>query len=152
MTETLVNGLPLPKILVDLLEQNRWTHPGDDVINRLLPYLRYPIDFLGSVEAIRFESTGFLADDPGTSKIFREIRGAKNHGDINLPWRDVDLSFFVAVNRIPGDDIGIALDYRTDWSNPRVIASNWKDNSTGSFIEWEKVAPTFSQFVELVGL
>jgi hypothetical protein len=66
-----------------------------------------------------------------------------------LPWRDVDLSFFVAVNRFPGDDVGIALDYRTGVGNPRVIANDW---GSGRECIWREVAPTFSSFVQALGL
>jgi hypothetical protein len=152
MAEFVVNGLPLPELLVELLQQNRWQHPGDDVIRQLIPYLREPVDFLQSVEKMCFESPGFLADDPIISTKFHLVRGSEKSIPIDLPWLDVERMVFLAVNRIPGDDVGIALDYRADWSDPRVVASNIWNVPKGVYCIWQEVTPTFSHFAMLLGL
>lgn len=51
---------------------------------------------------------------------------------------------------IPGDDVAMALDYRTDPADPRVVASDfWTDPKRCS---WQAVTPSFSQLVEVLRL
>jgi hypothetical protein len=40
------------------------------------------------------------------------VRGSVT-GPSDLPWLDIEQAFNIAVNRRPGDDVAIALDYRT---------------------------------------
>lgn len=42
----LVRGMPLPAGLVRLIDSRRWQHPGDDVLQRVIPWLTDPLDFL----------------------------------------------------------------------------------------------------------
>jgi hypothetical protein len=81
--------------------------------------------------------------------VYHEVRGRLAVEPVELPWRDVDRSFLVAVNRFGGDDVGIALDYRTSASDPRVIANDW---GSERWCVWREVAPTFSQFVHVLGM
>lgn len=104
--------------------------------------------FLKTVEAMRFQSGG-LADLPTIASVFHEARGSESSEPVSLPWLDVEMAVFVAVNQIPGDDLGIALDYRTGAMDPRVVANDWGDR-TGCV--WREVAPSFSEFVRLLGL
>ena len=143
-----VNGLPLPDLLVSLMRTGQWRHPGDSKLTELIPFLADPVDFL-TIEGMARESSGFLADEPDMSTLFHEVRGSRVDGPVELPWRDVERSFFVAVCRFPGDDVGIALDYRTSESDPRVIASNWEE---GHRCRWTEVATSFSRFVDMMEL
>lgn len=141
-------GLPMPPALVSLIEAGMWNHPGDDVIKEIIPFLKEPVDFL-SVDSMESESSGHLADFPDTSSLFHEMRGGGSVVVPDLPWRDVNKSFFIAVNRIPGDDIGIALDFRTgDESDPSVIASDWSDGTC----KWRMVSDSLSSFLQQIGL
>jgi hypothetical protein len=69
-----------------------------------------------------------------------------------LPWLDAELAVFVAVNRHLGDDVAIALDYRVSRREPRVVASEYVEDEKGARFEWRRVADTFGQFAEDVGL
>ena len=148
-----VNGLPMPPLLVELMRTGRWRHPGDSAIASVAPFLSGidAVDFLGSVEGMRRESSGHLADDPEMSRLFREVRGddPKTGRPLGLPWRDVEKSFLIAVCREIGADVAIALDYRTDPPDPRVIATEYLP---GQGMAWREVAATFSAFVKAVGL
>jgi hypothetical protein len=144
-----VNGWPLPELLVALIRDGHWVHPGDALLRELIPFMVDPVVFLSTPEAMARESSGHLADDPRLSAVFHIVHGSRVVGPVELPWLDVDRSFFVAVNRWPGDDVGIALDYRTDALDPRVVASDW---GTGQACIWREVAPAFSGFVRLLGL
>lgn len=54
------------------------------------------------------------------------------------------------MNRHAGDDVALALDYRTDPSDPRVVGSDFRTNPRQC--EWRLVTPTFSAFAHALGL
>lgn len=149
MPHLAVNGWPLPELLVELMRDGRWVHPGDARLREVIPFLVDPVVFLNTLEAMTFESRGHLADDPQSSDVFHEVRRSRVPEPVELPWLDADRAVFVAINRWPGDDVGIAMDYRTDAGDPRVVASDW---GSGQGCVWREVAPTFSSFVRLLGL
>jgi hypothetical protein len=71
------------------------------------------------------------------------VRGSVSGPD-DLPWLDVEQAFNIAVNRRLGDDVAIALDHRTDPSDPRVVGSDaWtSQHQTGQAqYAWREVAP-----------
>jgi hypothetical protein len=143
------NGLLLPERLVALIRDGHWVHPGDARLREVIPFLVDSVDFLRTPEAMASASSGRLADDPRLSAVFHMVRGSQVVEPVELSWLDADRSFFVAVNRWPGDDVGIALDYRTDVLDPRVVAGDW---GSGQTCVWREVTPTFSGFVRLLGL
>jgi hypothetical protein len=144
-----VNGMPPPDLLVTLIRAGRWKHPGHASLREVIPFLVDPVDFLTSLEAMSRDSSGKVADDAKLAVVFHEVRGRHAAERVELPWRDVDRSFFVAVNRFAGDDAGIALDFRTSANHRRVIANDW---ASGRACVWREVAPRFSQFAEALGL
>jgi hypothetical protein len=146
--DTAVNGLQLPELLVEMVRAGKWHHPGDDVVARVVPCLGGPVAWLSTVEHIRAQS-GSLADDPQLSARFHEVRSSSVGHPVELPWLDADNTVFIAVNREIGDDLGIALDYRTSPIDPRVVASEWLP---ANGCVWREVAPTFSAFVRALGL
>jgi len=137
--------LPLPPLLRDLIASERWRQPADDVIFAAVPYLREPVDLLLSEAVMRFESQGQCVGFPH----FREYRSSESEAQ-PLPWLDADLALFIAVNRQSGADVGIALDYRTSSTDPRVVASDWWSGDSTCY--WKEVASTFSEFVSRLRL
>jgi hypothetical protein len=153
-----VRGLALPPLLAGLLDSGRWRHPGDDVLRAVVPWFEDPLVFLRSPDAMRLGSWWLYedgsADDPRDSALFHVVRGSVA-GPGDLPWLDVEQAFNIAVSRRPGDDVAIALDYRTDPSDPRVVGSDaWtRQPETGRIqYAWRQVAPSFSAFAEALGL
>jgi hypothetical protein len=153
-----VRGLALPRLLVSLLDSGRWRHPGDDVLRAVVPWFEDPLDFLHSPGEMRRESYWLYedgsADDRRDSALFHVVRGSVA-GPGDLPWLDVEQAFNIAVNRRPGDDVAIALDYRTDPADPRVVGSDaWtSQHETGRVTYvWREVAPAFSVFAGALGL
>ncbi|ROO86234.1 hypothetical protein EDD29_3797 [Actinocorallia herbida] len=145
-----VNGLRLPALLLDLLADGSWRHPGDEVLRAMVPWFPEPLDFLADIHAMRRES-GTLSrlsrDDPGDG-LFRLVRGRGT--PVEPPWLDTDLAVLIAVNRHLGEDIALALDYRTDRADPRVVGSDlWTDPHQCS---WRVVAPAFTDFAATLGL
>lgn len=150
--EFAVGELVLPPSMIALLTYGRWKHPGDEVMQKVLPWFEDPLDFLPAVEEMRRESCslGGFADDDVLSSVFRVRRGSTSDTEIELPWLDAERAVLVAVNRIPGDDVAIALDFREIGAEPRVVASDiWSDPSEAS---WRLIAPTVLSFAEELGL
>jgi hypothetical protein len=147
--EYIVNGLMLPPLLIRLLEQGKWKHPGHEVVKQVVPSLKgEPVIFLEKVQAMRWESPHQLADEPFNAKIFMAARGSTSAVPIELPWLDVEKAVTIAVCLEIGADVGIQLDYRTGQDDPRVVASDWRRE--GHF--WCEVTPTFSEFTKRIGL
>src|SRR5262249_30734430 len=109
-----------------------------------------PVDFLG-IEGIRRESRRGLVDIPWAAAGFHLARGSRSPSPVELPWLDVEKAVVIAVNRVYGDDIVIALDYRTDCEDPRVVASRWLPAVRTGCI-WCAVAGRFTEFARSLGL
>lgn len=142
-----VNGLPVPPMIISLMNDGRWGHLGDDAIKEVVSFLSEPVDLL-SVDQMKFESSGLPIDDPDFSALFHEMRGSDSLSVPDLPWRDVSTSFLIAVNRNLGDDIAIALDFRRGVeTDPSVIATDWSNGTC----QWRSVSGSLSEFLEAVG-
>ncbi|MET9085649.1 hypothetical protein ABZX77_27835 [Streptomyces sp. NPDC004237] len=146
-----VRGLTLPAQLTFLLDQGRWRHPGDVEMARLIPWFESPLDFLRSTEQMESESRSLdTFDDEPYSAFLHVAWGSSQETPVELPWLDVEQAFFIAVNRVLGDDVALALDYRTDPADPRVVGSYVRTDPVS--YEWRVVAPTFSAFVAALDL
>ncbi|MFJ8011155.1 hypothetical protein [Streptomyces sp. NPDC096339] len=91
-----------------------------------------------------------FADDARSSALFRGVRGNSQQAAVELPWLDVEQAVLVAVNRHAGDDVALALDYRTNPADPRVVGSDFWTNPRQC--EWRLVTPTFSAFAHALDL
>ena len=142
-----VRGLVVPDLLLALLREGRWNHPGEPAVARVMPWFRDPLDFLGSTQQMERESQSLdrLILDDEMAALFRFARKSAAIGSVELPWLDVDRAFFIAMAKYAGDDTAVALDYRTSSSDPRVIASDVWTNSAP--YAWRTVTDTFSEFV-----
>lgn len=145
-----LRGLALPVLLASLLASGRWQHPGDDVLRQVLPWFESPLVFLRSAGEMERESTslGENAGDDWASRYFHVARGAGRR--LGLPWLDARLAFFIAVNRTPGDDVAIALDYRGENGSPAVVASDAWTYPRGHL--WRPAAPSFDVFASMLGI
>jgi len=151
MASSTVRGLGLPAQLMSLLDRDLWRHPGDAVLAKIIPWFEDPLAFVSSPEQMAFASRSMdmYADDPHSAFV-REARGSRASAPLELPWLDVEQAVLIAVTRNPGDDGALALDYRTDSSNPRVVGSDfWTDPL---LCRWRVVAPTFSAFATSLDL
>ncbi len=146
--EFVVNGLPLPSLLIGLMQSGKWKHPGDEVMLKVIPFLLDRVVFLESVRGMQSESSGKLADIDRESRLFHMVRGSKQTTPVKLPWLDVDKAVVIAVCWEIGADVAIALDYRTNREDPRVVASDWLPKEH----IWREVSPTFSEFIERLGI
>jgi hypothetical protein len=138
-------------LLAGLMATGRWQHPGDDVLRAALPWLEEPVNFLSRTDRMELESAPLdsEADDLRSSHYFHVTRGSVA-APVWLPWLDVELAVLIAVNREPGADIAIALDYRNDARAPAVVASDAWTYPNAYF--WRPVAPTFEAFAAMLHL
>lgn len=152
MEEAKVRGLVLPARLTALMREGRWQQPDDAELARLMPWFEDPLDFLLNTQQMERESRSMdlLADDPRSSELFREVRGSTQPDPVELPWLDAEQAVLIAVNRRAGDDVALALDYRTDPADPRVVGSDFWTNPQQC--SWREVAPAFSAFADALGL
>ncbi|MFY1635526.1 hypothetical protein ACN27F_20005 [Solwaraspora sp. WMMB335] len=106
-----IRGLDVPALLLSLLREGRWQHPGETVLARTMPWFEDPLHFLASVGAMARESSSLfsLTEDNASVQLFRQARGSEQSEPVDLPWLDIDKAFLVAVNARPGDDVAIAL-------------------------------------------
>jgi hypothetical protein len=103
--------------------------------------------FMPNLDAMRFQNAALddIADDSSICDLFRMTRGSRSEHPLDLPWLDVDQAVLIAVNEYAGDDVALALDYRTDAADPRVVASDiWTDPRQ---ISWRTVTPTFTDLL-----
>ncbi|RVX41773.1 S1 RNA binding family protein [Nonomuraea polychroma] len=147
-----VRGLPLPVLLLELLAAGGWPPPGDAALSAVMPWFEDPVDVLTDVDQMRRESRAldWMSEDPATADHFRLARGGQSTDLVELPWLDTDLAVLIAVNRRPGDDVAIALDYRRGSGDPAVVASDWWTDPQQC--AWRVVAPTFSAFAATLGV
>ncbi|MFE0921182.1 hypothetical protein ACFW24_25885 [Streptomyces nigra] len=151
MVPSIVRGLALPTQLTSLIDRGLWRHPGQVVLAEVIPWFEDALVFVSNPEQMEFasQSMDMFADDPHCA-FFREARGSKAIAPLELPWLDVEQAVLIAITRNPGDDGALALDYRTDPADPRVVGSDfWADPN---LCQWRVVAPTFSAFVTSLGL
>ncbi|MGC4895369.1 hypothetical protein [Micromonospora sp. DT31] len=142
-----VRGMALPGALASLLRTGGWLHPGQQALHDLMPWFEDPLMFMPDLHAMRFQNAflDHIADDSSLCDLFRMTRGSRSGHPLGLPWLDVDQAVFIAVNEYAGDDVALALDYRTDPADPRVVASDfWTDPRQCS---WRTVAPTFTDLL-----
>jgi hypothetical protein len=148
-----IRGLELPAALASLLASGRWQHPGDDVLRRAVPWFESPLHFLHSVTAVASQSDVLdtYADDDWSSRYFHITRHTRERGHyLGLPWLDAGLALMIAVNQDPGDDLAIALDYRSQDGSPIVVGSDAWTYPRGYL--WRPVAPSFDAFASMLGI
>ncbi len=147
-----VRGLLLPAALISLLQGGRWIHPGQHALHDLMPWFEDPLMFMANLRDVRLQNNALdsIADDRSISDLFRMTRGGRSEQPVDLPWLDVDQAVLIAVNEHAGDDVVLALDYRTDSADPRVVASDiWTDSTRYS---WRIVRPTFTSLLTALNL
>ncbi|MFJ4848642.1 MULTISPECIES: hypothetical protein [unclassified Streptomyces] len=136
---------------MSLIDCDLWRSPGDAVLAKAVPWFEDSLAVVSNPEQMTYASQflDLLADDPH-SDYFSVGRGIHASAPLELPWLDADQAVLIAITRNPGDDGALALDYRTDHSNPRVVGSDFWTNPDRC--QWRVVAPAFSDFVTSVGL
>lgn len=140
---TIVNSLPLPALLLELIEGNRWRTPEDHrVFDRLFPE-HSGVTFY-SPSQMEKETSWWLSLSIGGSCL-------RGRPDSNHAPGDIERSLTVLIGDVGmGFDAPFALDYRTSNLNPRVIHYRRHEHTERS--RWLEIAPDFQSFVHLLNL
>jgi hypothetical protein len=136
-----INGLPLPKSLLDLIRQGRWRCPEDmSRINIVFPdhgdIKFYTLDYMP------IGNRRWPTDDSP------EFMGMP---DKNRSPGDIDTKRSVLIADIGmGYDQPIALDYRDSSDDPPVLTLEW--SPYGDNNRWVRIADNVSELAQLLGL
>lgn len=146
--DTVRRRLLLPPLLTTMLETECWTHPGDDALRRVAPFIREPLTALSTFDMMLAGSGPLMAPHESENARFSEYRGSRI-APRELPWVDVEKTLFIFCNKFPGDDVGIALDYRPPTGTPRVVGAHWTDDAC---LRYQAIAESFDEFIRMIGL
>jgi len=145
-----VADLPIPKLLVSLIESGRWPRNPQEACRQNLE-LRVPVERIR-----RFapeEDWIFLCPPPFGKPTDVFSRSVDFHGqsDAESPSGDIDYDRAVVIADFGlGSDAPIALDYRQSLDCPSVIHYRWSHR--GERNRWIYVAPSFRQFADMLEL
>lgn len=146
--QVFVNHLPLPKLMVDLIEEGLWKKNSDTRLLRNITKINNieTLDFL-SIDGMRQESSGeHLFESENLASIYGVSSSKRNMGPITDPnFMDVNTSVLFAINI---NEEALCLDYRTSIDDPRVVAGIVSEDG----IRWRTVTEDFTSFVKMIGL
>ena len=125
-----IGGLPLPLELIEVMEAGRWVVPDEQVLREV---------FDDDPDDPRFYDLPSMLRQ---NELFRALP-PEVHLDLVGPDSDVDPARCVLIGDL-GADMSIALEYRSDHGDPRVIYQGLDD--------WREVAPSFGVLAERLGL
>jgi hypothetical protein len=143
MSQIVVNGLSLPKLLTEMLTSGAWKAPSD---KRVLSVLG-----ISDTDDLKFFTVAEMEENSndlrrlltdGYGEVLGLYLGAAHVG----PNGFLDVTRAVVIAATRGQE-ALCLDY-SEGGEPRVVVTF--DESPGIF--WRVVADTFEQLVELLGL
>ena len=140
-----INNLVFPRELRSVVEQQSQDVLPLNKISTLYPFLNYPMRLLASFDEIK----GLSINEYFLNEKFWGIgvcNGTKKYN--SLPFLDFEQYLIIAINQYPGEDLVIALDYRVDAKNPRVVASNF--NGKYSHCEWVVIFDSSDLFLQKI--
>ncbi len=144
-----VSDLPLPPLLVELIETRRWKSPRD--VARLADVAGFKnprkLEFM-KPDGMQRETNALIAlYEQGYAETYGLTRSAEDETSPDDPSRvDVRLVVVVANN---WEEEGLCLDYRPGLEQPRVLAGAWTEDE-GAPMRWRVIARDFSTFVEML--
>jgi hypothetical protein len=151
MEDVFINGLKLPSLLVEMVEDGRWKRPENiEKLSQLTGVAR-PMEFnFESFEGMARETEGArnLASDEETSAIYN-LYSSKEHPSYkkNEGALDVDLAVLIIVN---WDEEAVFLDYRPDKNEPSVRLAYWSTENNAQ--NHRLLANNFASFAAKIGL
>lgn len=150
-------GLVVPALLMEMLGDGRWRHPGEQALDRVMPWRDEPVQLSMTIDEMEAETAGLSreTEDDELAGMFWVARRSAQSEPIELPWLDIDRALLVGGARY-SDCIAIALDYRTDAEDPQVVVfgEEMVDLQQGDRwpLGWRVVVPTFPAFVAALNL
>jgi hypothetical protein len=142
----LIHLLPYPKVFLELWNAGKWGQPDEGLLKGFIPWMQGPIEFIENMRWLTSENRIFAEPYLELYEQFSEYQGSQSKNKPDLPWIDREKAIIFGVNRIHGDDLAIAMDYRSSLDDPRVVGTYW--NQDRFKIEWRMVSDSFNHFVE----
>lgn len=107
-------------------------------------------------EIADLETLAFFAKTPSSALMHRVYAGSNPQGPSDLPWLDVEKALVIGGGADYGDDTFIALDYRPDRNDPRVVISEYHHygpegaRTASSHFTWLEVAGNIQTFLAVL--
>lgn len=159
---------PIPKALIAANNRAGW--PSEQRLSGSLLSIAAPfmsaMDFeLLTIDQVSGKARSKVADletlvlfakTPCTALVHRVYVGTNTLGPSDLPWLDVDKALIIGGGADYGDDTWIALDYRLDQADPRVVISQFHHygpeaaRTAPSHISWLEIATNVQAFIATV--
>lgn len=127
----LVGGFVVPPELVDIMERGRWLPPAERVLREV---------FGDDPDDPRFYDFASMVRQ---NELFHAMAPADYAALIAANESDIDPSWCIVIGDL-GADMPIALDYRSNQGNPRVIYLGLDG--------WREAAPSFGVLAQLLQL
>ena len=146
-----IADLPLPDLLVELIDTRRWKTPRGVARLGELAGFHKPrrLEFMKPSQMQRETDALIALFDQGYAETYNLLRSQPNQSTPDDPRRmDVRQLVVIANN---WDEEGICLDYRPGLAHPRVVAGMWPDDKDAP-MRWQVIAADFPAFAELIGL
>lgn len=145
----IINQLLLPRLLQELIEQDRWKKPIDVTVLEAITHSRNGTDFTFlDVRGMQRESYPIHLVKDGKLAMIYHLASSKLSGKPidDEGVLDIDKAVFIAIN---WSEEAICLDYRSSHDNPRVVASVIKEDELS---KWKIISPDFKTFALRLGL
>ena len=145
----MVNGLQLPALLVELVEDGRWERPIDISVLAEITEAKRPEYFIFD------DFDGMIEETDGNIYLWNEGYGdtysltSSSDPDTatDSARLNVDLAVLIAGN---WNEEVICLDYRESQDQPKVVCGTWPDPQKPC--RWKVIAPSFDAFADRLGL
>ena len=143
-----VDGLRLPKRLLELVDSGIWPRNHQETIRQNL----HPLVSLERIRSFAPEEHALILDPPPFITLAEEIRHDPSGFWARFGALDkisCELTIVIA-DFGPSSDTVVALDYRAGRENPAVIRLLWRESSKRN--TWVRCADSFDEFANMLGL
>ena len=146
---TISSDLPLPQALIDLIESGFWPQTEQESLAQNLRCLIA----LEKIRAFAPEEEWIFFYRPPFSTEEKWMKHNPSLGDPMWATHEINPALTLIVGDFGlGSDAPIALDYRKDFENPRVIRLKWAQGPKWApeNNHWVEIAPSFADFVKML--
>lgn len=159
----IINGLKLPSLLIELLENNEWKAPsnksGIKEILQLPEQLKGKFDEFDDYADFETYDLDLITSESLAVKKWPTADWLKDSGVMFLGAYDevvkpgiIDVEKAILIADLGhGSDSPFTLDYRDDINNPSVMIIRWGEDATIDN-RWMKIADDFDSFVKKIGI
>ena len=159
----IINGLKLPSLLIELIENDGWKAPSNKL--GIKEVLELPVQLKGRFDKFEdysdFETydLGLIKSESLAVKKWPNADWLEDSGVMFMGANDevvkpgiIDVEKAILIADLGhGSDSPFTLDYREDINNPSVMIIRWGEDATKDN-RWMKVADDFDSFIKKIGI